>query len=284
MKAIKKILFPTDFSETANNAFEYALAFANNNEAELKVLNVIFPEYETLDLPVMAAQATKQKVEQAEEQLKDFIKIAYTLFDKKVENIRINGIKPDVEIGSPASTITEIARLDEVDLIIMGTKGVSNLFEKVFGSVASSVLSKAPCHVMVVPTDFPMTIENVAYATDLSGSAPFHAVQAAEMLSPFRAKFHCVHVEKEDHKTTVQMEEVKTFFDHTPMEERVFYHTIKGDSVSETMNMFIKENKADMLVMSSPHRNFFERLFHDSYTQKMAMYAQVPLLVLKEAT
>jgi len=102
------------------------------------------------------------------------------------------------------------------------------------------------------------------------------------MLSPFRPKFHCVHVEKEGIKTTVQMEEVKSFFEHTPMEERIFYHTLKGDSVSKTMNTFIKENHADMLVMSSPHRNFFERLFHDSYIQKMAMYATVPLLVLKE--
>ena len=49
MKEINKILVPTDFSETASHAFRYALWFADQVDANLQLLHVIYPEAEPLD-------------------------------------------------------------------------------------------------------------------------------------------------------------------------------------------------------------------------------------------
>ena len=78
MKMIKKILFPTDFSATAQSAFRHCLLLADKYDADVEILHVIFPEYEALDLPVMAAQATKEKAEAAGVVMKTFVETGLT--------------------------------------------------------------------------------------------------------------------------------------------------------------------------------------------------------------
>ncbi|GAI44926.1 unnamed protein product, partial [marine sediment metagenome] len=69
----KRILFPTDFSEPSKKAFDVALNIANKMNAQLSVLHVVVPEVEALDIPIMAAGATKKRVEIAREIIGSFI-------------------------------------------------------------------------------------------------------------------------------------------------------------------------------------------------------------------
>ncbi|MFZ4427736.1 MAG: universal stress protein, partial [Saprospiraceae bacterium] len=65
MRKIHRILFPTDFSEAAQNAFRYCRSLADALSAEIFVLHVVYPEYELLDLPVLATKATHDKIDAA---------------------------------------------------------------------------------------------------------------------------------------------------------------------------------------------------------------------------
>ncbi|MFZ5814320.1 MAG: universal stress protein [Bacillota bacterium] len=56
----------------------------------------------------------------------------------------------EVQVGEPAEEIVDMARLEHVDLIIMGSRGLSPLKEMLLGSVSNKVLHTAPCPVMVV--------------------------------------------------------------------------------------------------------------------------------------
>jgi nucleotide-binding universal stress UspA family protein len=72
---------------------------------------------------------------------------------KPFENIlEESGVDHEVRIleGLPGSTIADIARLEGMDLIVMGSRGVTN-FEGLFlGSVAHQVLHKSDCPVFIV--------------------------------------------------------------------------------------------------------------------------------------
>jgi len=63
MKKITKILVPTDFSDNALNAFRYAIWFADQYEAAIHLVHVIYPSAEPLDYPSLAAQAAQQRIE-----------------------------------------------------------------------------------------------------------------------------------------------------------------------------------------------------------------------------
>jgi nucleotide-binding universal stress UspA family protein len=137
MFPIRKILFPTDFSEHSRAAFEVACALARDYRAELLVVHVHRPPQvfapdgialavpeEPLDLRARLAQ-----VRPADSQ----VKVEYHLAE-----------------GDPATEILSIAQSRGSDLIVMGTHGSTGLSRLLMGSVAESVLRKAPCPVLTV--------------------------------------------------------------------------------------------------------------------------------------
>jgi nucleotide-binding universal stress UspA family protein len=56
----------------------------------------------------------------------------------------------EVQVGEPAEEIVDLARLEHVDLIIMGSRGLSPMKEMLLGSVSNKVLHTAPCPVLIV--------------------------------------------------------------------------------------------------------------------------------------
>lgn len=59
-------------------------------------------------------------------------------------------VTTEVQVGEPAEEIADMARLEQVDLIVMGSRGLSPLKEILLGSVSNRVLQTAPCPVLVV--------------------------------------------------------------------------------------------------------------------------------------
>jgi nucleotide-binding universal stress UspA family protein len=57
-----------------------------------------------------------------------------------------------MEVGSPAETIVELAKQGQVDLIVMGARGVGPIKERLLGSIAHRVLTYAPCAKFIVST------------------------------------------------------------------------------------------------------------------------------------
>lgn len=61
-----------------------------------------------------------------------------------------NRVVTEVLVGDPADEIVDLAKAEKVDLIIMGSRGLSPIKELILGSVSDKVLHTAPCPVMVV--------------------------------------------------------------------------------------------------------------------------------------
>ncbi len=283
MQAIKTILFPTDFSETAQNAFRYCLRLADQWDARVELLHVVFPEYDALDLPVMATRATQEKVEAARTVLQTFadhallqVQAAYTL--RKVPDIRA-----DVEVGTPAAIIAQVARRDSADMIIIGTRGEHNLLEHMFGSVTTGVIEKAHCHVWVVPEMARFeSINTVVYGTDLSEADPYHIWKVGQWLESFGAVLHCVHVRAGSETIReLNIHDLESFFrDHAPSLQ-IRFHQFPGKSVTEALDDFSSCHEADLLVMYAPHHSLLDRIVRPSRTKQMALQTNVPLLLLK---
>lgn len=280
---VQKILFPTDFSETAQNAFRHALVLADQWGADIQLLHAVYPEYAPTDLPVMSTKATRDKVSFAESALKSFTEMGITQVQMGYSFKQVPVVQSDVEIGSPVGIINRIAERDHIDLIVMGTKGKHNALERTLGSVTTGVIEGSPCSVLVVPEEAPMsTAKSVAYAADLSETDAFYVWKAGQLLKPFSPIMHIVHVQ--NGQTTneyIDLEELKgVFADNVPALQLQF-HEIEGDSVTDALDEFIELRDIDMLVMFAPHHNLLRRLFHRSNTKKMAMETHVPLLLVK---
>lgn len=284
MQMIKKILFPTDFSATAQNAFRNCILLADKYGADIQMVHVIFPEYEALDLPVMAAQATKEKAEAARAVMKSLVETTLAQIQSVYKLESLPNIQSDVEIGTPGNLIGEVARRDGADLIVIGTKGEHNVLERVFGSVTTAVIEKAPCHVWVVPEGASAEkIDIVAYASDLQEADPYHIWEVGKLLEPFNPVIHCVHVNKDRSvERAINFASLGAFFEHHAPALQISFHPLSGPSVEEALEEYIQIHDVDILVMYAPQHHWLRRIFRKSYTKSMALETHVPLLILKK--
>jgi len=169
------------------------------------------------------------------------------------------------------------------DLVIMGTQGEHSSYEKTFGSVAYNTLQKTDCPVMVIPEKWDQRkIETIAYATDFTEADPFYIWMIGKLLSPFNAIMRIVHMEKEsESRKMLNMKDLEAFFKDHPPGIQVTFHQIATQKPDRELKDFESTWDVDLMVMSKPHRNFFERLFHKSLTKSMAYKTLTPLLILK---
>lgn len=282
MKKTKKILFPTDFSERASNAFRYALLLADKLEANIQLLHVIFPDPEPIDFPVLVTQATQMRLETTREQLAQFAEIGIAQLLQQLK--KPPAILSNIELGTPSKVIASTAKSNEIDLIVMGTKGARNGLDKFLGSVASGVVKKASCAVIVVPENAAFHLEKIAYASDLNEADPFEIWKMVKLLDLENPKIQCLHFNRGTERLVSEpMEDLENFFAERSPHFTIEFHNLPGKDVIKNLNNFIEENNIQLVTMYQPSRSFFDNLFHRSSTSAMALETNVPLLVLKEA-
>ncbi len=141
----KKILFPTDFSETSQEAAKYAVSYAREFGSKLYVLHIVNEKIlsEGLNLPRLVS------VENLEAEMTKEAKKRLQLFLGEEEADKID-FETVIKKGTPFLEIVRFANENDIDLIIIGTHGHSGFEHIVFGSTAEKVVRKAPCPVLSV--------------------------------------------------------------------------------------------------------------------------------------
>lgn len=135
----KNILVPTDFSECATHALEYASELARKLDATIHLVHCFGPRSPEMNLVVTESmlEALRTGAVQGME--------------------RLTAARPDVRFGhlavmrgDPRDGILEVAESLKPDLIVIGTHGRWGFARLVLGSVAEHVLRRAACPVMTL--------------------------------------------------------------------------------------------------------------------------------------
>ena len=142
---LHKILVPTDFSKSSQNALSYAVAFAQKFSAEVHLLHVVQDLALFIPEAMMVAPTGAPPVEQ-------FHEAARAALQRVVRELGVADvvIHPEVVEGVPYDTIIRFAKERDVDLIVMGTHGHTGLAHFLLGSVSEKVVRRAPCPVLTV--------------------------------------------------------------------------------------------------------------------------------------
>ena len=136
-----KILFPTDFSESAENASNYAISMAEKFGSKVFAVHVVEPFTYTSDLGIDMGN----QFQVMEATAKRFLEEAVTSIREK--NIDVEGI---LLTGEPFVEIIKFAKQEQVNLIIMATHGRSGIEHILLGSTAEKVVRKSPCPVLTI--------------------------------------------------------------------------------------------------------------------------------------
>jgi nucleotide-binding universal stress UspA family protein len=189
----KQILFATDFSESSQRAFAYAMAVARRYGSALSVVHVIPPEpRDPIPLEPLPRQLNRLWLD-AEQKLKTL-------------GARLNDLDHHLllEQGPVWDVLARVVQLEKIDLLVLGTHGRGGLTKLVLGSVAEEVLRLAPCPVLTVGPHVPSAVSGansgtfefrrILFATDFGPASANAFPYALSLAEENQAKLVLLHM------------------------------------------------------------------------------------------
>lgn len=286
---MKKILFPTDFSKTAENAFLYALNIAKVCNADILVLN-------SYEMPVLSSSNAGQPelIQEVYNSIElngfEFFKNQAPLLRKMAEDAGYGAINLSFqyEEGTVPFTINYILGKETIDLIVMGTTGDSSLENKIFGSNTVHVLNNVSVPVLTVPSESEYNdLNTIGFATSLTTSDKVSLHELIALAKPLNAKIECLHILEQDELVNEleQDELVNEAVLNDWIEEfsayNVHFHTYESDDTEQAIYDFIDDYNINMLCVVKRQLTFLQKIFKNSLTKKLAYHSYVPILVLR---
>lgn len=277
-----KILFPTDFSEYAKNAFQYAINLAMKIDAEITTVHV----YEKLNIPgiekmpVTAAEIYENIKLETFEHYRDQIP-KYREIAEKMGASSLN-INHELEEGEMVYKIRRIATEGNYDFIIMGTKGASGLKEIFLGSNTGEIMEHAPCPVLGIPEEAEFVkVDKIMLTYDFESDTPQLVSTVMTIAEIFEAQVHVLHIDT-THSASYsnKKDELEDMF---AGKESVSIHIIDADDIEKALNLYAEQNGIDIICMMTRKRNFFQELFHYSLAKRMSFHSKIPVMSLPVA-
>ncbi|MBW4360478.1 universal stress protein [Flavobacterium taihuense] len=276
---MKKILFPTDFSEVANNAFIHALHFAKVVNAELVLLH-------TFELPII----DNQFIPDTYYNIFDSLQLAqFDMFKEEIPKLRelakenhLDDIKLSHKLvdGDLIYAIKKAVEEEKIDFIVMGTSGATGWESFFIGSNTGEIVTTVGVPVLSVPKEAKFTkIENIGFTTRFREKDKAPLRQIIKIAKKTHATVKCLYVKTGNSDVPeATIEQWKTEFENEPVQ----FSTINSDLVKETILDFVSYKNIDILAMITHKRNFFSELFNPSLTQKLSNISIVPVLAMHE--
>lgn len=276
---MKRILFPTDFSTIANNAFLYALKMADFLEAEIVLLHTFdLPIIDNAEMPMNFKEIYDTLEVQQMATFKDHIpNLKIIASYNNLEHIKLSHV---LKSGDLIYAMNESIVEKNISLVVMGTSGTSNWFETLLGSNAGEAITMLPVPVLSIPIEAQyQKIKTIGFTT-LYREKDFIALERVmEIASKLGATVKCLYVKKSGSEVTEeQILAWEARCNHWPIQ----FFVIPHDDVRETIQDFLSNQHIDLLTMLTEKRGFFEDLFSSSLTQKLSYKLDIPIMALHE--
>lgn len=152
-----RILVPYDGSEYSNKAVRQTIEYAQSlsKEAEIILMYVVpeihLPPSYDYGMKISYVKSTKEYRKELYQQMK---MRALEMLDRKKDEFKdaaINNVRTRVSMGNPIEKILDLASAEKVDLIVIGSIGLSGISKlRALGSVSRSVSERAKCPVLIV--------------------------------------------------------------------------------------------------------------------------------------
>ena len=275
---MKKILYPTDFSETAENAFIYALQIADTLGGSVITLHAFDrPDISSFELPGVLREVYDSIDLDEFESYEDEIPLLRDIaMDNGYYHVPMVHV---LEEGAPVSAILRTANKNKADLIVMGATGAGRMSAFFFGTISGKVLEEAHCPVIIVPEEakFDGLIDHIAVAVNFK---PEDAL-LIESLRKFRdllgSQIHVIHVDTEARKES--QDKMAAFCEPWQQDKRISTYCIHHDDVNSGLETFMKEKSMDLLAIMSHKRSWVDEIFHQNRAKTLSYYHSIPLLV-----
>ena len=278
-----QILTPTDFSENAWRAIQYAQELYRNRECDFHVLNVFTATSNILDSLLNmepGSELFEMSKARSEKGLNEII-------DKLMLSERGNPnhhFKSISLFNNIIEGIKTVVKKKDIEIIVMGTKGSTASSKSHFGSTAVYVMEKVRnCAVIVVPEAAKMRRpKEIVFPTDFNMYYKRRELQPLiDIARSCGASISILYVASDDTLSTHQEEQKKRlsrYFNTIPHQ----FHTLDYDDVEPAVNMFVDSRDSDMVAFINKKHPFFSSILSNAMVKDITFHSKDPLLILHD--
>lgn len=272
---VKTIIVPTDFSDPSLKAIQYATMLAKEESSKIILFHAVSLHLSaTVEEPQFYAAGELEKIENEQlHHLKFHIQ-------KRYPNILFECIS---RTGFPVETIQVVARENNADIIVMGTRGANGIKGILVGSNTASLIEQTEIPVLAVPEESDYNgIKRIVFATNMQKDDIRCLKCIIRMFGSHTPHITLLHIE--DGHLRDPEAALHSWF-HNDVIPTVSYPHLFAECISETdivktLDEYLRSNNVDLLVTATRKRNFIERIFDRSITKKLVFHTHVPLLAL----
>jgi nucleotide-binding universal stress UspA family protein len=281
---MKKILVPTDFSEEADKALSYVRHLAEKFGAEIHFLHVmesvntvgsgLFPSVPAVDQELDLF--TMKLMEIRSQELKQ--RSLSSLF------IGIDTVQ-QIVVGDFFAVTKNYIEENQIDLVVMGSKGVSGLDEIFSGSNAEKIVRLSTAPVLVVKEDLEFyDPKKILFPTDCASGNEKTIGILNLFANVFGAEIEVLHVNTPSnfYSTTSSTKMLTDFVAENHL-HNASVKSINDISEEEGILSYAADNHFDMIVMSTRGRKGFSRIVSGSVATDVVNHSKLPVLVSKLA-
>lgn len=278
---MNNILLLTDFTVKSENAHEYALNLFKGQKCNFHLLSIQkFWEYTMDDLMIanpkddISSALLGDNMADLRETKEQLIK------QTKKEDFNFHTI---VDYDVFTTAINDAVENYNIDLIVCGTNGKSDIMESIFSSHTLRIIRNTECPLLVVPEDFVfVTPRNIEYLLDYDdlfdecGKEPFLQLvkKCKSTIHVMRLNYGFV-IESIDYKK--EQEDIIKYFHGTPV---VYEAHIDKEPIA-VIEESIQRLAIQMQVLSAHKESFIDRIFSNSHLSKIVNMERLPILILR---
>jgi len=277
---IKRILVPVDFSETSDTATANAVILAKQLKAEIFLLTVIEPNWhpfasvmETLATPVTLIDLENAVTKKINE-----------LHDQISQKLCVKS-KVIVSQGRVHTEIINYAEKKKIDLIVMGTHGVSGYNDLFIGSITKRVvtLSTIPVLTMQKRCNKP-DFKNILIPIDNSMHSREKVNMAIIFAKLFSSNIHII--ARPDSKDPLELNKFRTKIESVEehlTSANIPYQTtrVQGENLAQSAIDYAAKNKIDLIIINTGHESKITGFLLGTFAQQMVNHSKIPVLSIK---
>jgi nucleotide-binding universal stress UspA family protein len=290
---INQILVPTDFSENAELAVNYAIALAKQCSAKLHLLHTpVVPTYLLMDLSYSPGpEAVTRILNDAQEAL-----------DRQAQTITAAGVEHFTAIreGTVHEVIRDYAKEHDVDLVVVGTHGRTGVSKLMYGSITERVIKTVHTPIIIIPPEGGRIPSSIVIAYDFSAPAKHAAEVARAIHGVSHGSLHLVHSyldvwgEYTDRGAVVgEAAEKRREALHLGLEgmlkddakelfsidaQAIQTHLVTGDPATGILKV-VDEVGATLICAGTTGKSGIERLLIGSVARRLLHDSEIPLLL-----
>lgn len=274
---MKKILVPIDFSKPSEYASKMAAKIAEKTNATVYLIHLIELPSGVVDMGSGSTFGVPESMLYLRKTREKILEFKKSFFSEDIT------VEYFIKLNNPFEGITKYAEKIDADLIIMGSKGHSEFEEIMIGSNTEKIVRSSKRPVIVVKKDSKkFKLKNLVFASNFKEENKEVFSKFLNFANAFDSKIHLLKINTPSHfeVTKNAIQKVKDFIKDYDLPKHSI-NIYNDTSIEKGIINFSKEEKADLIALSTHGRSGLSHLFTASVTKNLSKKALKPMFTVR---